>query len=75
MSRGMEIAGTTAVFFFLGFGADRLFGTTPWLMVVFVLLALVGQFTRAYYVYSAAMDVHERRRLEAARPVRGEDGR
>lgn len=67
MSRGMEIAGTTAIFFFIGFVLDRAVGTTPWLMIAFVLLSLIGQFVRSYYVYTAAMTVHEQRRSEAAR--------
>lgn len=67
MSRGMEIAGTTAIFFFLGFVLDRVAGTTPWLMVAFVLLGVIGQFTRSYYVYNAAMDAHEKRRADAVR--------
>ena len=66
MSRGMEIAGTTAVFFLLGFVLDRVVGTTPWLMIAFVLLGVIGQFARSYYVYNAAMDEHQRRRAAAA---------
>ena len=71
MSRGMEIAGTTAIFFFLGFVLDRVAGTTPWLIVAFVLLGVIGQFARSYYVYNAAMAVHEQRRAQAvqARPI------
>jgi F0F1-type ATP synthase assembly protein I len=71
MSRGMEIAGTTAVFFLIGFALDRVVGTTPWLMVGFVLLGVIGQFARSYYVYNAAMAVHEQRRAQAAqaRPI------
>lgn len=73
MSRGMEIAGTTAIFFFIGFALDRFAGTTPWLMIAFVLLGVVGQFVRSYYVYTAAMEVHQQRRAEAAQaqPVGG----
>jgi len=75
MSRGMEIAGTTAVFFFVGFVLDRVVGTTPWLMVGFVLLGVIGQFARSYYVYNAAMDAHEKRRAEALRAQAGGERR
>jgi len=62
LSRGMEIAGTTLVFFVLGWFADSRLGTTPLFMIVFVVVAMVAQFVKMYYLYSAEM-----RRLEAER--------
>jgi hypothetical protein len=40
-------------------------------MVGFVLLGVIGQFARSYYVYNAAMAIHEERRAHAAqaRPI------
>lgn len=67
ISRGMEIAGTAAAFIFIGLSIDRALGTTPWLMLVFLCLGLVGQFIRSYYVYTAAMSIHERHRAEMSR--------
>jgi len=62
MSRGMEIAGTTLVFFLLGWFADSRLETTPLFMIVGVVVALVAQFLKLYYVYNTQMT-----RLEAQR--------
>lgn len=67
ISRGMEIAGTVAVFTFVGLAVDRAAGTTPWLMLALFILGLVGQFVRSYYVYTTAMSVHEKQRTEMSR--------
>lgn len=69
ISRGMEIAGTVAVFTFIGLAVDRAAGTTPWLMLVLFVLGIVGQFVRSYFVYMTAMSVHEKRRAEESRPL------
>jgi F0F1-type ATP synthase assembly protein I len=63
----MEIAGATLVFFLLGWFVDRRFDTTPLFMIVFVVLALVAQFAKLYFVYNAKMAVLERQRREAVR--------
>jgi F0F1-type ATP synthase assembly protein I len=58
----MEIAGTTLVFFLLGWFADSRLETTPLFMIVGVVIALVAQFLKLYYVYNTQMT-----RLEAQR--------
>jgi F0F1-type ATP synthase assembly protein I len=61
----MEIAGTTLVFFLLGWFVDDRLGTTPLFMITFVLVALVAQFVKLYYVYNAQMTRLESERREA----------
>lgn len=61
----MEIAGTTLIFFLIGWFVDSRVGSTPLFMIGFVVLALVAQFVKLYYVYSAQMTELEARRREA----------
>jgi len=63
----MEIAGTALVFFVLGWFVDRRMETTPLFMIVFVVVALVAQFVKLYYVYNAQMSQLEAERRETAR--------
>lgn len=63
----MEIAGTTLIFFVLGWFIDRRMETTPLFMIVFVVVALVAQFVKLYYVYNAQMSQLEAERRETAR--------
>jgi F0F1-type ATP synthase assembly protein I len=63
----MEIAGTALVFFVLGWFIDRRMETTPLFMIVFVVVALVAQFVKLYYVYNAQMSQLEAERRETAR--------
>ncbi|MFM7047756.1 MAG: AtpZ/AtpI family protein [Actinomycetota bacterium] len=65
LSKGMEIAGTTLVFFMLGWFADSRLDTTPLFMIVFVVVALVAQFVKLYYVYNAEMTQLEAKRRES----------
>ena len=65
LSKGMEIAGTTLVFFLLGWFVDNRVGTTPLFMIVAVVVALVAQFVKLYYVYNAQMSELETQRREA----------
>lgn len=61
----MEIAGTTLVCFLLGWFVDGRLGTTPLFMIVLVVVALVAQFVKLYYVYNAQMVQLETERREA----------
>ena len=61
--KGLEFALTLAIFAAMGYGLDRLAGTTPILIIVFVVLGLVGLVTKAYYAYEAKM-----RGFDAAAP-------
>ncbi|MEY3977191.1 MAG: hypothetical protein EBT46_01860 [Actinobacteria bacterium] len=63
----MEIAGTTLISLLLGWWIDRSVGTTPLFIIVFVLLAVVAQFVKLYYVYNAQMAQLEAERRETAR--------
>lgn len=63
----MEIAGTTLVCFLLGWFVDGRLGTTPLFMIVLVVVALVAQFVKLYYVYNAQMVQLETERREAVR--------
>lgn len=65
LSKGMEIAGTTLVFFMLGWLADSRLDSTPLFMIVFVVVALVAQFVKLYYVYNAEMTQLEAKRRES----------
>ena len=67
LSRGMEIAGTTLIFFVLGWFLDRRLETTPLFMILLVVVAVVAQFVKLYYVYNAQMSQLEAERRETAR--------
>ena len=59
LSFAVELAAVPVLFALFGLWLDSRFGTRPVLMIVFVVLALVGLGTRAYYTYVAEMDRHE----------------
>jgi len=63
---GIEVAVILAMFFGIGFGLDRLFGTTPVFMIVMTLLGAVGLFAKFKYSYEARMDEHEAKRTADA---------
>jgi F0F1-type ATP synthase assembly protein I len=67
MTKGIEIAGTVLVLFVMGFFLDRWLGTAPIFMIVLTIIAMVVQFIKMYYVYSAQMETKERQR--AAMPT------
>jgi F0F1-type ATP synthase assembly protein I len=70
MARGFEWAATIAIFLGLGYVLDRVFGTTPLLMVVLFVFALVGQTVRAFLHYGDEIDREMKARRALARPVR-----
>ena len=59
------VFGTVLVFFFVGWFVDRQLGSTPWFMIAMVVVAIVAQFLKLYYVYSAQMRVLEAQRRDA----------
>lgn len=67
MNRGMEIAGTVLVFLGIGWVIDRWLSTTPVFMIGLVVLAVVAQFLKLYYVYNAEMSDLEAKRRDAVR--------
>jgi F0F1-type ATP synthase assembly protein I len=66
INRGMEFAVMVLLFFGIGYGLDHWFGTKPVFMIVFVVLAIVGQFASLYYNYDVRMKALEERRAEGA---------
>lgn len=70
IGRGMEFAVMVLLFFGIGYALDHWLGTKPVFMIVFVVLAIVGQFASLYYGYDERMKAHEQRRTEAARKGR-----
>lgn len=52
---GIEAAVILALFFGLGFGLDRLFGTTPILMIVMSVVGAIGLFAKFKYRYDDRM--------------------
>jgi F0F1-type ATP synthase assembly protein I len=65
ITRGMEIAGTALAFFLIGWFIDSRVGSTPWFMIALVVLALVAQFLKLFYVYNAQMSRLETERRAA----------
>lgn len=65
ITKGMEIAGTVLVFVLIGWFVDRRLGSTPWFMIACVVLAVVAQFLKLFYVYNAQMSRLESQRREA----------
>jgi len=59
---GIEAAVITLLFFGVGFGLDRLFGTTPIFMIVLTVLGAVGLFAKWKYRYDDRMDELEAER-------------
>lgn len=65
LGRGMDFALVVLVFLGIGWALDRWLGTRPVFMISLVLFAVVGQFVKMYYDYTAAMEEHEAQRAKA----------
>jgi F0F1-type ATP synthase assembly protein I len=65
LGKGIDVALVTLVFLGLGYGLDRWLDTKPVFMIVFVVLALVGEFVRFWYDYDARMKELEAQRASA----------
>jgi hypothetical protein len=59
LSRAFELAATPALFAGLGYVVDRLVGTQPIFMIVFLLWAVVAQVLLWWYRYDAQMKTME----------------
>lgn len=59
LARAFELAVTPAIFGGLGYAADRAFGTTPILMIGFLVFALVGVFVKMWFAYDRDMRSRE----------------
>jgi ATP synthase protein I len=69
LGHGMDAAIMLLLFFGAGFGLDRLFGTTPVLMIVLTLFGAVALFVTFYYRYEARMRELEERRAAGRAPA------
>ena len=73
MSRAFELVATPMVFGAIGYGIDRLVGTTPVLTIVLAAFGVIGTFVRAWYGYDAEMRAIESRgrwvRRDAVEPA------
>lgn len=69
LAMAFELVFTPLVFALGGWFLDRWLGTTPVLLIVLVVLAVVGMGVRMYYGYDARMKVHEAAGPWARRPV------
>ena len=50
LSLGMQLAGSLLAFVALGYWADRLLGTEPWLLLAGTILGMAAIFTRIAYL-------------------------
>ncbi len=62
---GIEAAVIVALFLGVGYVLDRIFGTMPVFMIVFVLLGAIGLFAKLKYRYDDRMDELESQRRAA----------
>jgi ATP synthase protein I len=67
LGRGMDFALVVLVFLGIGYGLDRWLGSRPWCMIGLVIFAVVGQFIKMYYEYTAEMEQHEAERAQRSR--------
>ena len=63
LGRGPDIALGTAVFLFIGLAIDSVADTRPLFTIILVVLSLVGNFARMWYVYDDRMKLLEQERL------------
>lgn len=63
LGRGPDIALSTAVFLVIGLAIDSVTHTRPLFTIILVVLSLVGNFARMWYVYDDRMKLLEHERL------------
>jgi uncharacterized membrane protein YuzA (DUF378 family) len=59
MTRAFELVVAPLVFGLIGFGLDKLFGITPALTIVFVLIGFGGTAAKLWYGYDLEMRKHD----------------
>jgi len=64
LGRGPDIALSTGVFLFIGLAIDAASNTRPLFAITLVVLSLVGNFARMWFVYDDRMKLLERERHE-----------
>ncbi len=80
LGHGFDAAFVVLIFFGIGYGIDRVAGTTPLFMILMTVFGAVGVFLRFWYQYDARMtELEEQRRTRAASrigsPTRPPEGR
>lgn len=70
LGRGMDFALVVLVFLGIGYGLDRWLGTRPLFMIGLVVFAVVGQFIKMYFDYTAAMQELEAERAKGSQAQR-----
>ena len=70
LGRGMDFALVVLVFLGIGYVLDRWLGTRPLFMIGLVVFAVVGQFIKIYYDYTATMQELEAKRAEGSQAQR-----
>lgn len=54
-----ELVASPLLLALIGLGLDRLFGTTPWLVVIFAVAGFIGATIKLFYGYKLEMQQHE----------------
>jgi hypothetical protein len=65
LGRGPDIALSAAVFLLIGLAIDSITNTRPLFTITLVVLSLVGNFARMWYVYDGRMKLLEHERRES----------
>lgn len=73
LGRGPDIALSTAVFLLIGLAIDSATNTRPLFTIALVVLSLVGNFARMWYVYDGRMKLLELERQENSVSHQGRD--
>jgi hypothetical protein len=69
MTRAFELVIAPLVFGLIGFALDRVFGLTPILTIIAVVIAFGGTGVKLWYGYDREMRAHDAGAPWAARPV------
>lgn len=64
---GVELALLVLVYLLIGVGLDAWLDTQPIFTIALVLVAVIGNFVKSYYTYSARMTQLEQQRADSAR--------
>jgi F0F1-type ATP synthase assembly protein I len=75
LGRGMDFALVVLVFLGIGYGLDRWLGTRPGFMIGLTVFAVVGQFIKMYYDYTATMEQLEAQRAEVSKSTKSAKSR
>lgn len=73
LGRGADIALSTAVFLVIGLLIDSAIHTRPFFTIALVVISLIGNFARMWYVYDGRMNLLERERQENSVSHHGRD--